>query len=45
MIQDVHVTLNSGLPQAKAASNKKALATSNLNINLSKKLISATFGA
>jgi len=37
--------LNAQLPQAKAAFNKKALATSNLNINLTKKLITATFGA
>jgi len=44
-MQDVHITLNAQLPRAKAAFNNKALATSNLNINLTKKLITATFGA
>jgi hypothetical protein len=37
MMQEVHVKLNPGLPMTKAASNKKALFTSKLDLNLRKK--------
>jgi hypothetical protein len=45
MMQDVHVKLNEGLLLQKEPSTRRRLLTCKLDLNLGKKLVSATFGA